>query len=247
MKVALLFSGEARFCKDFDSQLENLLGADQIDWYCLFWNKTNEDDQRISPFWDLTDPMGFIKQHLPKNHSIQHFETANTSLVKPIPQEYPPFYIPSSLGMWEQYQALKIINSRIAIPEYDLVIRTRPDIGLDRPLDLRAIQKQLVTMPSAIVIPKNERRAKEPQFCDQFAIGIPETMNKYANAVDLFDWAFKQGIPWNPEWIMQHVLASQSIIWPMTEFEIILRKEGRWVPNGKGWDDFYPDFGRWTI
>lgn len=246
MKVALLFGGEARFCKDFDSQLANLQGADQIDWYCVFWNKTNKDDQRISPIWDTADPRSIIQAHLPHNHSIKHFEIIDPNSLPPMPKEYPPFYIPSSLGLWQQYQALKLANQHRP-DDYDLVIRTRCDIGLDTVIDLGAAQQQLVVMPQVIAIPKNERRAAQPQFCDQFAIGMPETMNKYANAVDLFDTAFSKNVPWNPEWIMQWVLGSQGIMWPMTEFEIILRKEGKWVPNGKGWDDFYPDFGKWDI
>jgi len=40
-------------------------------------------------------------------------------------------------------------------------------------------------------------------------------------------------------------LMHRGLVWPMTDFEVVMRQHGKWIPNNKGYEDWYPEFGRW--
>lgn len=257
MRVAILLSGEARFCKDFDSQISCYNDYDQIDWFVSFWDKTNIDDRRISPSYQAkTDQelQTFLEQKLlslgDNRHKIADCKILNHEYLEPMPQDYQPYYVVSSQGVWDQFQGIKFVNKlRLAYEQeqgqtYDLVIRSRPDISLSQSISLSEIDKMTANQ-KIIVMPNNERRGHF-QFSDVYAIGSSQTMNDYANAVDKFDNVHTRGIPWNPEWLMGAALYSQSYTWPSTNFNAVIRKHGKWLDNDKGYQDFYPEFGRWS-
>ena len=258
MKVAILISGEFRFCQDFDKQIENYQGFDKIDWFVSAWDRRRSDDRRIPPSWTAQtakEAKQYLEQRLlgvcDNRHSIADCSIIDAAEVPPMPRDYPPFYIVTSLGCWQQFQSLKMCNqlrvNREAVEgKYDLVIRSRPDLSLNHVLNLKMISQSLAAHPNAILIPKNERRANHPQFSDVYAIGTSDTITTYCNAVDDFDWAFQTGTPWNPEWLMQRVLMHRGLVWPMTDFEVVMRQHGKWIPNNKGYEDWYPEFGRWA-
>ena len=76
MKTALLLTGNARFSKYFDSQLENLQNS-EIDIYIVFWRRNPGFDPKISPNW-LVQSSGEIrdklKPHLPSWYKIKYIE-----------------------------------------------------------------------------------------------------------------------------------------------------------------------------
>ena len=238
-RAALLLTGNARFCKDFDSQLENLTRAD-VDWFVYLWDKDHSSDTCISPNWKCTTEDHVVTRltpMLPPRHRLRvvRILPAMPQLTK----EYTPFYA-NPYNFISQYTILKEAGKSIS-DEYDIVIRSRSDIGIDRPLDLSWLDSYLNSSVNRneIVIPLNERRGPH-DFCDQFAIGNPLTMQKYINVVDDIDRVYNEGTPFNPEYIIGRSLRDQGIFWRPAQFNINLRVQGHHVPG-----HFHPEFGRW--
>jgi hypothetical protein len=235
MKTALLLSGNARFCAEFDLQLANLQGS-EVDWFVTLWDRDVQDDQYISPHWRSENAREKLQRNLPLGHRIANIEIVDPTSCPPLPRDYPASHC-NPQAMWNQYWILKTCdNERIKQGGYDLVIRSRPDLGVDQPINLQACLNLLRLNPNIILTPTNNRHGAAPQFCDQFAIGLPETMTVYTRVVDLFDQCYLQhGVPFNQEFILQHILNDHGISWPDTGFTVGLRRTGNIVP----------DFGRW--
>ena len=240
-RALLLLPGLARFCRDFDSQLEALVNAD-VDWNLCLWNQTHSTDTRISPtLTQVTEETvrARVEPFLPANHSIRHLEVLDSSLAPKPPREYTAFYA-NPPALWAQFSLLKYCAQRVNFNDYDLIIRSRCDIGLDRELDLTSIHEQLLNSAAGtIVMPTNERRGTH-DLCDQFAIGLPCDMQTYCSVIDHIDRVYTNGCPFNPEYLMGHILNEQALTWPRMGFNIELRAQGHHVPG-----HFHPDFGRW--
>ena len=239
MKTALLFSGNPRFSADFDSQIENLQNSD-VDWYVTFWNRDFGWDPKISENWcnlkNAGDIRDRLKPHLPPNHKIKFVEILDPNFLEPIPGEYPPFRSNPS-NVWQQYKCLQYCYRWCReLDSYDLIVRSRTDLGLSEPIDLKLAHESLIKWPNTIFIPNNQRYGYEPNFNDQFAIGLPHVMDYYCNAVDTFDELHKEGTEYNPEYLVQTALTKKGVMWPPTSFEIIRGIE-HWQPIDHGkWD-----------
>ena len=238
-RVALLLSGNARWCADFDRQIANLTNA-QVDWYVLLWRRAHDQDTRISPNWSSkTDQQAreFIEQRLPPTHTLKLLDWVDPASAPLPPRDYPPFYS-HPLNFYQQYWILDQLGQRVSL-DYDLWIRSRPDIGLDRALDLTRIKALLDQLPRTIILPSNERRGPS-NFCDQFAIGSPANIKQYTSVLSDFDRVFNEGTLYNPEYIVGRSLQDRGLSWPPTDFNIALRAQGQHVPG-----HFHPEFGRW--
>lgn len=243
MKTALLLSGNPRFSIDFDSQLENLQGS-TIDIFIAFWKRPEGIDPKLSPNWcNLKDGNEIIKRlapHLPNHCIIRHAEVVLEDYFPSLPFQYEPFRS-TPLNVWQQYNILKYCNSiRKQTDTYDLVIRSRTDLGLNQVIDLPLALTTLHQYPKCIFTPNNQRYGYlidfghfQTGFNDQFAIGLPDIMDLYTNAVDQFDNLYKQGIQYNPEYLLQTHLYRNGISWPPTSWEIV-RDPAHYVPIEHG-------------
>ena len=243
MKTALLLSGNPRFSIDFDSQLQNLRGSN-IDIFIVFWRRPNGIDPKLSSNWcNLKDGEDIIKKispHLPENYVIKHAEVLTEEQIAPLPYNYDS-YNSTPINVWQQYNILKYCDSkRVMAGNYDLVIRSRTDLGLSEPVDLPLALVTLQQHPKCIFIPNNQRYGYKIDFTyfqtgfnDQFAIGLPDTMSLYTNAVDHFDALYKDGIKYNPEFLVQTHLYRNGVSWPPTSWEIV-RDPAHYVPIEHG-------------
>ena len=240
-RALLLLPGLARFCKDFDSQLEALVNA-QVDWNLCLWDHSHAQDTRISPGFEQVNAdtvRARVEPLLPLNHSIRHLEVLDRATAPQPPREYTAFYA-NPPALWSQFHLLKYAAQRVDFNNYDLIIRSRTDIGLDHELDLASIHDQLLSSTKGtIVMPDNERRGYN-DLCDQFAIGLPQDMQIYCKIIDHIDRAYNQGCPFNPEYLMGRILNEAGLTWPRWGFNIGLRAQGYHVPG-----HFHPEFGRW--
>lgn len=239
MRTALLISGGARFCEDFDSQLAHLQNS-EIDWYVTLWDQNIVADPKISPRWQnistAIEVRDAITPFLPSHHALKHIELVDPNQYVRMPREYAPASS-NPFNVWQQYNILKLCDQRRKESGiiYDLVIRSRPDVGLSKPLDLTLIHQILSSHPNWIVIPDNYRFGYAPPgtgFCDQFAIGLPGSMGIYCEAINYFDNLYQQGILYNPECLVQTVIDRHKIEYPPTQFEIV--RGGHWVPIEHG-------------
>lgn len=243
MKTALLLSGNPRFSADFDSQLENLQGSN-IDVFIVFWSRPYGVDPKLSANWcnlvDGTEIIEKLSKHLPDRYVIRHAEVVTETKFNPLPFNYESYYS-TPVNVWQQYNILKYCDSlRASADQYDLVIRSRTDLGLNEVINLPLALATLQKYPNCIFIPNNQRYGYEIDFQyyktgfnDQFAIGLPDTMSLYTNAVDYFDRLYHSGIKYNPEFLVQTYLYQNGVSWPPTSWEIV-RDPAHYVPIQHG-------------
>jgi hypothetical protein len=257
MRVAALVSGWPRFCRDFDSQLEQL-SRYNVDWYFLFWDSPPDQvsNYKVPPSWPWNDAhraAQWIGRYLPLNHSIQLVALQSVKHRPPFLDQapVPPFYAPLSSikdqfwmleGVFQLYLTYSKAKELLGqgLRPHDLVIRTRSDIGLTQLPDLELLYKQQQQRPSSIAVPVNDRRGTY-HFNDTFCVCSLENMFMYAQAHQLFDQLALQGVGYNPEYLMGTALNAQGLEWPHEPAIIsTVRSIGQHVP-GK----FIPEWGRW--
>jgi hypothetical protein len=237
MKTALLISGNARFNSYFDIQLSNLKNS-EVDVYCVLWNRTAEDDRYISPTWNPkneSEARSIIEPKLPENFNLVHIELVDPA-VAPIPNKIYKEHWCNTKNLWNQYWILKLCEQRLQESKglYDLVIRSRPDLSIDRSLNLEELKVKLDQNPNQIIISKNRYGGN---FNDQFAIGTQDAIHKYCQAIDHFDRCYtEKHTLWNPEHLMSQVITDFELSWPVEDFTVGLRMHGNDQPT---------DFGRW--
>jgi hypothetical protein len=240
MKTALLLTGNPRFSKDFKSQIYNLQNS-QVDWYITFWNRPFGFDPKVSENWCNLTTAGNIrdrlKPHLPSNHKIKFVEILEPGIFDSPPKEYEIFNS-NPKNVWDQYKILQYCDHwRRELGDYELVVRSRTDLGLSERIDLKLAFQSLLKNPNCIYTPSNQRNGYEPYFNDQFAIGLASIMEFYCDAIDDFDFLYETGVKYNPEYLLQSSLSNKGIIWPPTTFEIV-RDIGHWVPIEHGeWEE----------
>lgn len=236
MKTALLLTGNPRFSIDFDSQLENLQNT-EIELFIAFWRRPEGVDPKLSPNWcNLkygTDVYNRLKPHLPSRYKITVCEVLNETDIRPIPNNYEP-YNSTPINVWQQYKLLQYAFQSVKqLGYFDLVVRSRTDLGLSEPIDLQLAHECLLRQPNTIYIPNNQRYGYSPNFNDQFAIGLPHIMDVYCNGIDRFDELYNRGIKYNPEYLLQTHLMDYGISWPQTSWEIV-RDPAHYVPIEHG-------------
>jgi len=239
MKVAFITSGLPRFRPEFDDQLKNLQNFDQADWFFLLWK--GKEDQYIAPSWpinDLEQTKERIQRNLPANHRIAHIE-----LVDPPPYIYNdrPLNLThwtTAPNIWYMWYGLKTVNQmrldyEKMAGEYDLVIRTRPDISINEPVNLQLAKEWLDQNPMSLLTPADGRTCLVGQpVNDQFAIGLSPTITKYCECFDnLFNYN-DQGLPYHAESLLAYHFMQTGISTPMTNFTQSIRihknEDGTW-------------------
>lgn len=240
MKTALLLTGNPRFSIDFDSQLNNLQNSD-IELFICFWRRSEGVDPKISKNWcNLKDGAAVYRRlypHLPPNYKITVCEVLNDTDVEPTQYDYKP-YNSTPVNVWQQYKLLQYAFQYVKqLGYFDLVIRSRTDLGLSEPIDLDLAHRCLLQSPKCIYTPRNQRYGYKPNFNDQFAIGLPHIMEIYCNSVVSFDQLYKRGIEYNPEYLLQTNLMDHGITWPDTSWEIV-RDPAHYTPIQHGkWEN----------
>lgn len=236
MKTALLLTGNPRFSIDFDSQLQNLQNS-EIEIFIGFWCRPEGVDPKLSPNWcnlkDAKDVYKRILPHLPPNYKITVCEILNDLFLEPMPRNYES-YNSTPINVWQQYKLLQHTYQSVKqLGYFDLVIRSRTDLGLSEPIDLELAHNCLLQNQNCIYTPNNQRYGYYPNFNDQFAIGLPHIMDIYCNGVDRFDELYNKGIKYNPEYLLQTHLMEHGISWPETSWEIV-RDPEHFVPIEHG-------------
>lgn len=255
MKTALMFSGLPRFHAELDDQLANLHGS-EIDWIVVFWNNTPDNldfKEALNPTWlesvkSESDARDWILQRLPKNHKLAHFsfhdwnDFPDTYVIS----DYPNQVTVEPPNTFRQYYMVKQVNlARQTAGNYDLVIRSRTDIGLHTPVYLNRVYQRLINEPMRIIVPSNNR---QEDFNDLFAIGRPEAMDIYATAVDYFNESyFERNVTFHTENLVNHVLRRHGLYWGDDGYHAFVRTKGKYLTKNwtRGVPYYAPDFGRW--
>ena len=236
MRIAIQLSGQPRFTGDFDLFLKNLTGYEQADWFCYITNNNADVPAFKLPVdhWKTFDQklaIDKIQSHLPPNNFIRSFEISDCEQVA-LPNV--PDGCPDALyKMW--YNIYKSNQLRIAYEqsnniEYDMIIRVRPDIGLENELNLNSYKD--IDLDTTIIFPQNHWAGHlgvvppSPQACDQFAISNGRSMNIYSDLIhhiESYPYT-KDRYMWHNEANLAHHLVLNNITTTPGNFIVSLRK-----------------------
>jgi hypothetical protein len=246
MRVACLISGQPRFNKSFELQLQHLKNNLEIDWFITTWKKSNHGD--VSPILrdiDIDGAREYIGKRFLQGHrlvDIEVIDQPNTNHIeeknyaKDGSQSRSHIYL-MYLGIYMANQ-LKTKHEEKTSP-YDLVIRTRPDVSLNQDINLIELMPFFEKNTNSIITPRNDRYGPGPTN-DQFAIGTSNTINLYADAVNNLDEMSNMGVKYDPETLLYHHLKRSGINDHIGNFNVNLREHHYMKDNVR-----VPDWGIW--
>ena len=250
MKVAALISGEPRFCEEFDHFLLNLSGYTKIDWFILLWENNKDGHYNglklVAPYWEeIERESAFykIQNNLPEFNNLVKLSIIDKEQFRlnfEVKNKAGETHAPSS---WFMFKGLQEVNKiQETYPEtYDLVIRARPDISLDKSLDLTNIKHILDSNPRSIVVPNNHWNGYSKKINDMMAIANPEVMKIYCQTVDTLVSLQEEGNIYHPETMLAEHLARSGVNVIKGDFGNGLRHLG--ANNDQG--IYQSKFGRW--
>jgi len=232
-RMALCLSGQARAVKACLSSIQD----------CI-----------IKPFGhvDVFIHTWFVDKYSTDKFNVSGLETSNVfdcSL-----QEYLDCYNPASVAIEDfarsKYFHCNNLSDRVRIAfyvihksnqvkreyeiennlNYDYVIRCRTDLKFERRLteqDLECVNDGSILIPSMLDF---------GGVNDQFAIGTPTSMNKYASLHNRLDkYLFVDGLPYDPERLMKHHINSMNLELHRFRFDYSIVKKSMKYPPGKGY------------
>jgi len=250
MRVACLISGQPRFCKSFDFQLQHLKNDEVIDWFVYIWKNNQQPLMKtVIPTALLNTntehATEYIQARMPAGHrlvklaAVDELDTAHIT-----EKNYGRSGWPLLEHVYLMYQGIYLANQlKIQHEEqfgkYDLVIRTRPDLCLDQALDLHIFKRVLDFYDNAIITPRNQRHG--PNTNDQFAIGSSKTMDAYADVANNLQSLYDSGVAYFPEPMLHGQLQRAQIKDLIGGFDAILWKPFN-IVNGR----HIVDLGSWA-
>lgn len=275
MKVAALIQGEPRFCKEFDLFLERLVGYEEIDWFFYMWDKSpstsnmlcNDGHIVVAPYWrDLTKEKAIekLRNNLPSNHNIIKLELADQNQIvkEPVTTNFASETIQSNV--WKMWHSQYMVNQlRVNYEQennfkYDVVIKSRPDVGLTNTLDLTRVAERLNSYQDLIIMPGNRSCGYGVWCCDLFGIGSSANMTTYCDIYNQALTHHANGIIFHPETMLSHHLSRNNLRYEVGQFNIEFRTVGVWenletrerfdsksVPTWKNYI-YISDFDRWS-
>jgi len=244
MKIAILISGQPRFNREFNDLLDNLNPNDQLDFFFHLWNSDPSEIHWIPPTWPKTydDIRDRISSNLPANANIVDLRVLPQIDYK-VTRNYNLTHWSNPVNIWYTYYGIKQVNlmreeyEQLMGP-YDLVIKARPDTGIDSPIDFNFIKEYLDANPNTVIMPNDRRYGMAGDAVnDLLGIGLPKTMSTYCSAIDYFDRYNDQGCPYHGETLLAWHLKANDIDVPETNFNCTFREH--WYKHN------IPDYGKW--
>lgn len=273
MRLAVIIHGEPRFCEEFDNLIDRVKDVEQVDWFFYMWSETeyptNEQiiKERIenphphtygfnlvAPNWRSINrswAMQKFRENLPAHHNIVRAEFVDhrTMQFKPIGDNYAvEVNLDNICKNWYSLQQVDQYRQQYEKEnnfKYDLVIRTRADIGVETILRFDSIMEVIKNNNNVVITPTNRQCGYEGiYFCDLFAIASSNNMSVYS---DLFNQAWNHhanGCIFHGETMMaRHLLNNGLIYLNNQDIHIQLRNFGldHQAPGGI----YVSKFGRW--
>jgi hypothetical protein len=257
MRVALLLPGEPRFCSEFDLFLENLRGYDQVDWFVWLWKDSRSEEHRgvdlVAPSWQHLEHQTThdrLVSYLPPGHQLTKLSIVDKSQHPSAPQVVHRKAGETSVErMWGMYTSIRECDLLRRAQEqaqgqnYDLVIRSRPDLGLVQPLDLAACWEYLQKNPQTVITPSNEVHGYGHKTNDMMAIGLSSAMTTYCDLVQhIVEYHHRLKLIYHPETMLAFHMAEQGLTnHNKGSHEVAFRRLG--TVDGKV---YRSNYGRWA-
>jgi hypothetical protein len=242
MKIAILLPGQPRFTRDFRTFLRNLTGYHQADWFVYLTNSPTREEAKVKDHtipihsewlnYNVTWAESRIIQNLPPNHFLKKFEISDVHVQK-FPrvraQNYRGIHTDNMFKMFynlHQVNQLRIQHEQENNFKYDVVVRTRSDIGLPNEVNINAYD-----LSSKVVIMPNERWYGSPPSNDQFGFGNSDAMSIYSDTITCLEEYEKQVVDFGPEALLGHHLNLNKVSYIKGGFVNSLRS----LPLDPGW------------
>jgi hypothetical protein len=250
VKIAVLISGSPRFCKEFDTLIDQLSSHD-VDWYFHLWSKTpGEFDSYgmklvADPWRDINEQWALekIRSNLPTHHRIKGFKLEDSSSVKipairNIVEAYPERAWPMFYGFYQVDLLRQELNE-----EYDLVVRTRNDVEIRNKIDFQEIKCLLDVKPEMVFTANNNRFGKHHILINDFiAISSTKNIQIYCDTVNHILNYIDQGRIFHPETLLViHLAEKNNLEITYMNFDVHIRSMG-YLKD----EVYYSDFGRWA-
>jgi hypothetical protein len=246
IRAAVLISGEPRFCAEFDQLVNNLKGCDQIDWFFYLW-KTSQNyphQTAIADSWlDIKSKewaSDVIQANLPVGHNVAGVELVDqTQFIYP-DKPHPHYVNPRHIWIMYQgiYGAYKMLENQ---GPYDLIIRARPDVDLDREVNLQEVRDRLNEKPNSIFSNSEHVHGYGYKINDWVGVGLPDTMKVYTDLVNRMEQYTNEGVTVHGETMLAYHLHKNNIQVQTDLFNFNLRVLGTRKDN-----IYYSNFGRWA-
>jgi len=233
MKIAILLPGQPRFTQDFITFVSNLTGYDQADWFVYITNNNVSNFKwcvTMNPPWTVFDPawaLEKIKSWLPNNNTIRSFEISDDFQLPIIPvvnlfEVDKPDNVQKMFYNIYKADCLRQQFEKENNFKYDLVIRTRADLGITSELNLQ----QLNIDGNQIIMPASDWHGN-PRANDQFAIGNSHSMKIYSTLFTRIKEINDSGFRFHPESMVGHNLRQNDVSYLPGSFKTTLRS----MPN----------------
>ena len=277
MKIAVLLQGEPRFSEEFDWFIWNLSGADSVDYFCYLWKTSTESarvqgnngNRLVAERWQDVDTNWVkkkFKNNLPEHHKLVSLVLDNQySVNKDLLTENIAVETVQP-NVWKMWYSLTNVNqNRLSYEkannfEYDLVIRTRPDLALMDTLDLNKLKERFAKQDNLLLIPNNTRCGYGVFISDMFAVSLGKNITTYCNLYHEALEHHARGVKFHPETMLAKHLTHHGIIYMPGGFNVECRYLGTWrdIITGESWSEsarsqiknwnnkiYESKFGRW--
>lgn len=258
MKVALLVSGEPRFCRELTLFQERLAGFDSADWFVSVWSQSqsrsdywrSQGSQLVSDGWlnpTLEWARERIQLNLQQRHRLAHLELVD-QLQLTFPASGHDDGVTNVTNGWKMFwgnwrcDQMRRAHEQATGENYDLVLKIRPDLMLHNTLDLGRCAEILGHNDRALIMPDNTRAGYGHAVSDLMAIGRGAVMSCYADCLHSIEGYIAAGKIFHPETILGDYLKSQQIAIRTAGFRIDIRQLGQRVSA----TEYISDFGTWA-
>lgn len=254
MKIAVLISGSPRFNKDFDTFVNGISNSYQVDWFVHLWKQNPPPDKLgYENYILVADPWRTVNRDwaisrlssaLPGNHKLINLEIYDNSLINYPEITGPQMHHINFQSIWKMHLGWKCVDTlrQTHHEKYDLVIRARPDLYLQRSLELDHIKNIINQAPETVLVPNGAQHGHGYCINDIMAISSPENISIYTDLVSQSIEYNRKGIMFHPETILAyHLIENKLKISPFIDTGI--RSNMIKIHDNQ----FTVEFGQWSV
>ena len=226
MKVCLLLSGHMRNSEEvFPYFKSNLLDRYDVDTFISVWDSS-------AIYIHTPKIYESIKLFKPIAFEIENYEAGFQKVFKDIVKDgenklETNANLVSACSMWYKTMRVNELKNRHTNNQYDIIIKTRPDITIEQPIEL------INPIDNSIYIPKGWDWSQG--IGDLMAYGDTNMMDRYCNLFNNFKDIIDKLDKINPERILKSHLTNSKCEIERPEIDLTLRdmniKTTYWFPN----------------
>jgi hypothetical protein len=124
--------------------------------------------------------------------------------------------------------------------QYDIVIRARPDISLNSPINLTTLKNSLDQYPNRVLVARDGQHGYGYNTNDVIAISLENNISIYTDLINHSIKYNNAGIMFHPETLLAYHMHCNGLV-STPDLDVSLRPDAVTLPDGT----VTVDFGRW--